>query len=404
MKVLINAINYFPELTGIGKYTGEMAEWLVQQGHDVYVVTAPPYYPAWKVGDGYSGIKYRFEIINGVKIIRCPVWVPASPTGLTRLLHLISFSMSCLPVMLWLGLVNRPDVVQVIEPPISCAPGAWLTSLLGGSFSWLHVQDFEVDAAFDLGLLPSGPLRKVIGNCEQFIMRRFNRVSTISKRMVERLDQKGIEHSKQFLFENWTDINSIYPLEGENALRKELNIPDAASVLLYSGNMGKKQGLEILSGLAEAVKDRSDIVMVLCGDGVMRKELEAETSGCANTIFLPLQPVDRLNELLNLADIHLLPQSEGVEDLVMPSKLTNMLSSGRPVIATARGGTQVANVVRFCGKVVPPNDLEKLIEAVLVLIANLDERKRLGKSGRYFAENNWEMNAVLANAFSIMSP
>ncbi len=171
--------------------------------------------------------------------------------------------------------------------------------------------------------------------------------------------------------------------------------------MLYSGNMGKKHGLEILADLSHALTDRSDIVMVLCGDGVMRNELEAMTAGQENVIFLPLQSIERLNDLLNLADIHLLPQRPDVEDLVMPSKLTNMLSSGRPVIAIAREDTQVADVVRLCGKVVPSADLAKLKEAVLALLNNLEERECLGNAGREYALKNWEMDQVLSKAFSL---
>jgi colanic acid biosynthesis glycosyl transferase WcaI len=123
MKILLYGINFAPELTGIGKYTGEMAAWLVAQGHDVRVVTAPPYYPAWAVSPGYSGRTYRTEDWHGAKVLRCPLWVPSQPGGLKRLLHLASFALSSLPVML--GQVFwRPQVVWVVEPALFCAPTA----------------------------------------------------------------------------------------------------------------------------------------------------------------------------------------------------------------------------------------------------------------------------------------
>lgn len=399
MKVLINSINYWPELTGIGKYTGEMAEWLAAQGHDVYVVTAPPYYPAWKVAEGYRSSAYKTEQVAGVTIIRCPVWVPPSPTGLTRIIHLLSFAMSSMPVMLWLALTKRPDVVQVIEPPVACTPVAWLSAKLAGAFSWLHIQDFEVDAAFELNILPEGPVRKVVEMIERLIMRRFDRVSTISEKMLERLVSKGIDPAKQFLFENWTDIDAIQPIAGINKLGLELNIDANKKVLLYSGNMGKKQGLEILVELAKGVQHREDIILLLCGDGVMRPELEHLAQGLSNIQFLPLQPMDRLNELLNIADIHLLPQRAGAEDLVMPSKLTNMLSSGKPVIATVGQNTQVASVVKLCGAVVSPDNAAQLCQAVIALIDDPEKSARLGAAGRRYAEQNWELNAVLHKAF-----
>ncbi|RYF30619.1 MAG: colanic acid biosynthesis glycosyltransferase WcaI, partial [Cytophagaceae bacterium] len=97
MKILLHGINFAPELTGIGKYTGEMAAWLAARGHDVHVVTAPPYYPAWAVGAGYTGNTWRLETWNNVAVWRCPLWVPPRPGGAKRLLHLASFALSSLP-------------------------------------------------------------------------------------------------------------------------------------------------------------------------------------------------------------------------------------------------------------------------------------------------------------------
>ena len=190
-----------PELTGIGKYTGEMAEWLAARGHEVRVVTAPPYYPAWKVTEGYTGWRYQREgdkaTLTGLPrryaprndgavemvVYRCPLWVPGRPSGLKRILHLASFALSSLPVMLrqtfW-----RPDVVWVVEPPLFCSPAALLTARLCGAKSWLHVQDFEVDAAFDLGILKAGLLRRWVLAVERWLMRRFDHVLTFPRKFV----------------------------------------------------------------------------------------------------------------------------------------------------------------------------------------------------------------------------
>ena len=117
MRILIVAMNFAPELTGIGKYVGDMTAWMGEAGFDVRVVTAPPYYPEWSVRAGYSAHRYRTEHLAGAKVFRCPLWVPQRPGGLTRLLHLISFALSSLPVILWQALAWRPQVVIVIEPP-----------------------------------------------------------------------------------------------------------------------------------------------------------------------------------------------------------------------------------------------------------------------------------------------
>ena len=144
LKILIYGLNYSPELTGIGKYTGEMAAWLQTRGHAVRVVAAPPYYPAWRIWDGYRGSWYRTERGAGKPLVfRTPLYVPAKPTGVKRMLHLCSFMVGSLPVMLR-QIFWRPDVVFTVEPTFFGAPLALAVAKLSGAKSWLHVQDFEV--------------------------------------------------------------------------------------------------------------------------------------------------------------------------------------------------------------------------------------------------------------------
>ncbi|SAL67130.1 glycosyl transferase [Caballeronia udeis] len=387
MRILIYGLNYAPELTGTGKYTAEMAEALQQQGHDVHVVCAPPYYPEWKIAKGYSGSRGSRETRNQVRVWRSPLWVPAHPSGLKRMVHLASFAVASLPALImqawW-----RPDVVMSIAPTMLNAPAALVLARLMGADSWLHIQDFEVDAAFDLGLLKSARAGRFARAVESALLRRFNVVSTISDKMVERAIAKGVAPSSVFRLPNWVDISTIYPLNRVNKFRDELNIAENAKVVLYSGNMGAKQGIEVLAGAAAALAGRQDIVFVFCGNGATKAELEKCCENLSNCRFMPLQPVERLNELLNLADIHVLPQRGDASDLVMPSKLTGMFASGRVVVAMARPGTELYNVVTPRGVVVPPENVQALSDAIEMLVADPERRAILGAEGRAFAELN----------------
>jgi len=393
MRILIVGINYAPELTGIGKYTAEMAEWLASHSHEVRVVTAPPYYPEWRISNAYSAWRYQHEDLSGVNIWRCPLWVPAKPSGLKRLIHLASFAISSFPVMLRQILWN-PDVVISIEPPLMCAPVSLLVSRLAGAKAWLHIQDFEVDAAFGLGILKSDRLRKVLLHIERRLMRSFARVSTISQKMLEKLIEKGVEANKAVFFSNWADLATIFPLEHGSQLRKDLCISDDKVVALYSGNMGEKQGLEIVLEAAKLLLDYPEIQFVLCGDGTAKAKLSEKYEKLSNVLWVPLQPVERLNDLLNMADIQLLPQRADIADLVMPSKLTGMLASGRPVLATAHAGTQVAEMVCSCGKVVAPGDVQGVVQGLLELLHSPQKRTILGAAARQ-ASCEWDKSHVL---------
>jgi len=394
MRILVVGINYVPELTGIGKYSGEMAEWLVAAGHEVRVVTAPPYYPEWRVAEGYAAWRYTVEIRRRVKVWRCPLWVPARPSGLKRVLHLASFALSSLPVLLR-QVLWRPDVILSIEPPLSCAPGALVCARLSGGKAWLHVQDFEVDAAFELGLLRARWLRRSLIGLESWLMRRFDRVSSISPNMLQRLLAKKVPAEQAVLFPNWVDTTAIFPLAGHGAMRQRLGIAPDAIVALYSGNMGEKQGLEFVLEAARHLAGEADIRFVLCGDGAARTRLQQRYAGLPNVLWLPLQPLRSLNDLLNMANIHLLPQRSGAEDLVMPSKLTGMLASGRPVVAMANQGTQIAQVVQGCGILVEPESIEPFANAILHLARDAATCASLGAHARAYALEHLDRDRVM---------
>lgn len=396
LKILISSINYAPELTATGKYAGETAEWLAARGHEVRVLAAPPFYPEWRVHDGYSAWSYRRETLNAVRVLRCPVYVPAKPSGLKRLMHFASFaSSSFVPSVL--GGRWKPDVVMVIAPTLFTAPAALLSARLGGARSWLHVQDFEVDVAFSLGQLNSPRMHRLARAFERALFSRFSRVSTISPRMMDKLDSKGVAEECQVLFPNWVDTAHIHPLAPPVALRRELGIPDDAIVALYAGNMGEKQGLELIVRVMERMHGESGVRFVMCGRGAVYPQLQEQTRDFPNVLWLSPQPYERLNELLNLGDIHLLPQRADAADLVMPSKLTGIFASGRPVVATAHPGTQVAEAVEGRGRVVGPDDVEAFAGAILELAGSAELRATLGKEARSYAVDHLDRDVILGN-------
>jgi colanic acid biosynthesis glycosyl transferase WcaI len=401
MRILIYGLNFAPELTGIGKYTGEMAAFLAKSGHEVRMVTAPPYYPYWQVQPGYSRWKYKRESWQGVSIYRCPLWLPGKSkkatqiNGTQRIIYLFSFAFSSLPVVLaqtfW-----GPDRVIVLAPSVFNAPAAGLVARLAKGKSWLHIQDFELDAAVKMKMLPGISFLFRWGlRAESSLYRGFDRVSTISNRMLDHLAAKGIPRDRSFLFPNWVDTRQIFPFSGYNALRQELKIGDQDQVILYSGNMGQKQGLEVLIETARRLQNESHIIFILSGEGAVKSHIQDLAKGLANVRFIPLQPQDRLNELLNLAAIHVLPQSISAADLVMPSKLSGMLASGRPVIVTALAGTELANVMDPIGKVIPPDRADCLADAILEWIRQPELMANLGKRGRTYVEQSWAKDIVL---------
>lgn len=401
MRILIYGLNFSPEVVGIGRYTGELAAWLTERGHEVTCITAPPYYPEWRVRQPYSGWRYVKERHRGVEVWRCPIWVPGHVNGVMRILHLLSFALSSLPVVLTSSLRRSVDVVLVVEPTTLILPMALTAAKLSGAKSWLHVQDIELGAIARVSRLGLPIVTRLLSMAYSRLLRLPTAVTTLSDRMRQELAQLGRPLDQIGLFRNWVDVRKIFPTSAA-ALRGELGISSDEIVALYSGNMGVKQGIETLIEVAQHLADEPGLRLVLCGDGALRSRVEAAAKELRNVLLLPLQPEERLNELLSLADIHLLPQRAGTTHFAMPSKLGGMLASGRPIVAQADAACEVRALVEGCGLVVEPGNTLAMVEAIGRLARDHDLRRRFGAAGRSRAEACLSREQVLASAAAIL--
>jgi colanic acid biosynthesis glycosyl transferase WcaI len=366
----------------------------------VRVVTAPPYYPSWKVGEGYSAWAYRRERLAGAEVWRCPLWVPVKPTGIKRLLHLASFAACSFPVVLrqvfW-----RPDVLVLTEPTLFCAPQAWLTARLCGAKTLLHIADFELDSAVSLGIFGHGRVQHVLYRVENFLMRGATRVSTISEAMRRRVVKKGVPEGHTWLSPDWSDIEFVRPMLRNNKMRRKLGAGLDQVLVLYAGNMGEKEGLELVLDAAEQLRERAEIQFAMVGTGATRERLErvAEERRLGNLRFFPVQPLERLPLMLAAGDIHLVVQRRGAADLVMPSKLTNILAAGRPSIATVDPGTAVYDVLKGhdCGLTTTPGSVTELVAGIVALAQDSETRERLGRNARRYAETFLRRDRILSD-------
>ena len=400
--MLIIGLNYAPEPVGIGPYTQGLAQALAETAAEVAAVVAKPYYPQWQTLPGYAGGGWRQEQDGAVKLTRCPIYVPAHPSGVKRVIHLASFMLAALPPALRavLSRKTRPDLVIAIAPALPGVLTAWLAARLAGARLWIHVQDFEVEAALATGLMRGTSLAAQLARwAENRLLKLGDRVSTISPQMCARLVAKGIAPDRVFEMRNWSDARFAPDPAGAAALRSEWGLA-GRTVALYSGNIARKQGIEILVEAARLLQHRADIAFVICGEGPNRAELERLAAGLSNMQLHDLQPAAQMGAMLTMADVHLLPQIAGAADLVLPSKLTNMLASGQPVIATCDAGTGLYGEVDGCGLVTPPGDAAALAAAISALAADPVRRAELGKAAAIRAIERWSKPAIIAAALA----
>ncbi|MDP2296017.1 MAG: WcaI family glycosyltransferase [Pseudolabrys sp.] len=362
-RVFIYGINYAPEPIGVGRFTGEIGAFLVKEGLTIEVVTAPPHYPGWKIAPPYRN-RFSREHQGSVRIIRCPLLLKGDSGGIWRLLAPLSFAILSAPVAIARILALRPDIVFCVEPTLLSAPAALLAAKLIGARTVLHIQDLEVDAAFAVGHLRKGMLERVAAAFERVVLGGFDAVVTISNRMRDRLEAKGVPSVRLSVVRNWVDLEKIKPRLEQSEIRQEFDLPKDKFIALYAGNIGLKQALPLLLETAKILNHEPNLIFVIAGEGPEKEKLIDRYGHLDNVRFLPLQPEEKLCDLLNMADVHVLPQHRLAADLVLPSKLGGMLASGKPCIVMADIGTELYEFLFGAAILTPAGDVTALANAV----------------------------------------
>ncbi|MGB0938030.1 MAG: WcaI family glycosyltransferase [Colwellia sp.] len=397
-KFLLLSLNYSPELTGIGKYNAEMAEKLQKNGVEVEVIVAPPYYPEWKVNEQYKSYSYKNELVNGVSVTRCPLYVPSKVTTIKRLIHLSTFAVSSSIALLIKLIKNKPDVIFLVQPTLFCAPATLLFSKLFGVKTVMHIQDFEVDAMFGLGMVSEGKIAKIVRRTESWLMKKFDVVSSISYSMLENAERKGVDKSKLLFFPNWADTSFVTPDTDGSSLRKEWGFAETDKIVLYAGNIGQKQGLEIVIEAAKSFEGGKNVKFVFVGAGAYVDILKrlAKASNLDNVYFKPLQDWEDVPAMLSMADVHLVVQKKGAADAVLPSKLTNILSAGGHALVTAEASTELGKIEEANPNIytrVEPENTKEFVVGLNTILAT--ETSKPNMIARSYAVKNLDVNNII---------
>lgn len=401
--ILLISGNYYPEPTGIGKYNNEMMIWLADNGFNCTVIAPYPYYPFWKVQPPYTGknkwfLKENFTTAAGneITIYRCPHYVPRNPTGKKRvLLDLSYFATVCLKLIALSG--KKYDYVMCVSPPLFAGFAGALYKKFHKSKLIYHVQDLQVDVAANLKMIKSKSAIKLLFKIEKYILSAANVISTISMEMAKKLETKS--NKPVYLFPNWVDTQALHPVADKASLKRKYGLESNVRIILYSGSIGEKQGIEVILDIAyQFLHERKiPVQFVICSSGPYKDILEKKAfeRGLDNIRFMPLQPYEELNELLNMADIHLIIQKADVAGNLMPSKLNSILSVGGLCIVTANQGTELHATLTSnnIGLVCPAEDSIALFNTINdTLTKNYDD---VCFNARKFAEHFISVNQIM---------
>jgi len=404
-RVLLIGGNYSPELTGIGKYNGEMIDMLARQGFQCSVITSFPYYPHWKVQEPYTKnarwFKKELNVVEGVpatiqpvEIFRCPHYIPGKPTGLKRMISDFSFCFSAFIKIVQFLFKPKYDFVIVVAPPFPLGLLGVLYQKIKGARLLYHIQDLQIDAARDFNLIKSAFIINLLLKVEKYILKRADVVSSISQGMIKKIKAK---HPREVVFfPNWIDTSLFFPIPESEQLKVDFGFNVSDKIVLYSGAIGEKQGLEAILECAKKLEHNANLKFVICGSGPYKEKLEQmkQAQQLDNVVFLPLQPYDKLNFFLNMADIHLVLQKANAADLVMPSKLTAILSVGGLAIITANKNSSLFDVVDAykMGVLVEPENQSALVAAIDNLVNNYGRDTNM--NARLYAEEYLSIEQV----------
>ncbi len=401
-RFLIFGINYHPELTGIGKYTSEMVNWLVSQDNDCTVVTSYPYYPYWKLQKPYKNLFFKKEIFNGGKLIvyRCPIYIPQRPSGLKRIIHDASFFLTSALVFVSLMFKKRYDYVVTVSPPFHIGLISLFYRFIKGGKVVYHIQDLQIDAAKELNMVKSDPLFKMMFYIENFIIKKADAVSSISDGMIKKIKKKV--DREIIKLPNWADITNFRPLDDRANLKAHWGFDPQDYIILYSGNIGEKQGLGIIIDVAALAINNTRVKFLICGAGAYKDILltKSKEKKLTNVAFLPLQEYGIFNRFLNMADMHLVLQKSDAGDLVMPSKLATILSVGGLVLVTAMPGTSLHEIVKNnnIGLLAVPENVQSISNTIMENInKNNDD---ICRRARDYAEANLSINNLMPQFLS----
>lgn len=393
MRIIIWGINYAPEFTGIAPHNVALCEFLHSLGHDAQMVTAFSYYPTWKKRPEDRAKLYRTDIINGAPVHRCWQFVPARASALRRILHEATFVFTST-----LRVLSLPpaDVYVVVSPPLLLGAAAWLVTRLKRAPFVFHVQDLQPDAALKLGMLRAGGFTRALLALEAFAYAKAARVSSITRGMLDVFRGKGVPESKLVYFPNAIALRDESSPPPRGKFRERFGFAPDEFLAVYAGNLGVKQGLDVLLETAPLLRTPR-VRIVICGDGAQRESLVQRVRDLKlpNVSMLPLQAGRDYRAVLVDADVCFITQQAGAGNSFFPSKLLGLLAEAKPVVTVATPDCELALSLtegKF-GVNIPPGHAQELADLLDALAQDPQRLAEYGAAGRRYVEQ-FEKNRV----------
>jgi len=375
---------------------------LGERGHRIDVVTALPWYQHHEVEPEWRGSWSRTEDTEWGSITRLNPFPTDKGNLVARALAFIGFT--GFAALTSIRSKVRPDVVLVMSPPLILGFAGWIAARRWRVPLVFNIQDVFPDVAVEVGAITNTSVIAVARWVERFLYLRSDAVTVLSEDLRQNLAAKvGRRRPERVVvIPNFVDTEAIEPRSRDNSYREDFGLGDR-TVVMYAGNLGYSQSVDLMFDAARALADDPDVVFVVNGSGSQREALMERSAGLSNVVWSELQPRERLPEVLAAADVHCVLLRRGLARSSVPSKLYSILAAGRPAIASVDVGTEVERTLADAdaGIAVPPEDPAAFIAAVRTVVADRAERDRMGANGRRWVER-WLSPAAVAEAYETL--
>lgn len=408
MNILVLCPHFDPDSAPTGVVISRIVGELAERRHRVHVVTALPWYRLHDIEPGWNGQLVRGEDTSWGRITRVHPFPTDKRNIPARALAFGGFT--ALATLMGIGARPRPDVVLAMSPPLTMGLAGRLVAAVRGIPMVFNIQDVFPDVAVELGLLRGERVIAAARWLERVSYRASDAVTVLSDDLADNVRAKIVsglaplrgkaQASKVRVIPNFVDTDRVRPSTPENDYRREFGLTDRR-VVMYAGNVGLSQSLDLVLLAARSFVDsRPEVMFVINGGGAARPDLERAAQDLPNVRFVDMQPMERLPEVLAAGDIHVVPLRAGLARSSVPSKLYSILAAARPIVASVDDGTEVARTVARAGAgvAVPPDDPAAFTAAIGRLLDDPAARIRMGESGRRFVES-WASPAAVAEAY-----
>ncbi|MGH2752437.1 MAG: glycosyltransferase family 4 protein [Actinomycetota bacterium] len=398
MRLIVVTPHFVPDVAPTGEVVTRITHELIAQDHRIEVITSLPWYRDHRIEPDYQGKLVRYEDTPWGRIVRVHPFPTTDKRNIAR--RAASFAGFSVASAI-LGARGEPvDGVLAVSPPLTLGLTGWTIARRRRAPLVFNIQDVYPDVAVELGVLTNARLVAASRRLERLCYARAEAVTVLSDDLKDNISERMDDSSKVRVIPNFVDTEWIKPGEQDNSYRRQYGM-EGKFVVMYAGNVGLSQSLDLVLDAAAALAHEPEMVFVINGGGAARAGLERRARGLPNVVFVDMQPAGRLPEVLAAADVHLVPLKRGLARSSVPSKTYSILAAGRPLVASVDSGSEVARMVARAGAgiAVPPEDSEAFTKAVRSLFERKNELDAMGAGGRAFVEQ-WASPAAVAQQYA----